>query len=144
VTVAKSLRRHRAGRRAGGVLLRQAAYSFAALIAALYGRGRAFEATGETGRARQDYEEAYRLAPEDPDYRAAYLAGGPAPLISAVALALIGASIMGALGTRERRRLAYTWALMLAGLALSMWMFIYYSWWHSLGSTTNFRSRLAR
>jgi tetratricopeptide (TPR) repeat protein len=94
---------------------------------ALYGRGRAFEATGETDRARQDYEEAYHLVPNDPDYRAAYLAGGPAPLISAVALALIGASVMGVLGYRERWRLTYTWALMLAGLGLSMWAFAYYS-----------------
>lgn len=93
---------------------------------AFYGRGRAFEAKGETARARQDYEQAYQLDPRHPDYRAAYLAGGPAALISAVALALVGASIMGALGRRERWRLSYTWALMLAGLGLSMWIFIYY------------------
>jgi hypothetical protein len=37
------------------------------------------------------------------------LAAGPAPLISVVALASMGASLVGALGYRECRRLAYTW-----------------------------------
>ncbi len=93
---------------------------------ALHGRGRAFEAKGDTVRARQDYEQAYRLDPRDPDYRVAYLGSGPAPLISAMALALIGASVVGTLGKKRRWRPAYSWGLMLAGLGLSMWIFIYY------------------
>ncbi len=67
------------------------------------------------------------LKPDAADHRAAYLAAGPVPWISAAALALIGASIVGALGNRERWRLAYAWFRMLAGLALSTCVFWHYS-----------------
>jgi tellurite resistance protein TehA-like permease len=67
------------------------------------------------------------LVPGDADYRAAHLTSGPAPLVSMIALALIGASALGTLGYCKRWRPAYTWALMLAGLGLSFGAFAYYS-----------------